>query len=389
MNTVWAKGGLLFLLGTLFVSYPTQTSLAKEEGTTGVTPTLKMNRTHMAKKQVSTQAEEMNEIRGYTPFHIRKAYGLDEVKETGKGQHIAVVVAYGSPTIKEDVAVFSEKFNLPKAKLRVYYPEGKPAETNPLWATETAMDVEWVHAIAPEAKISVVVAKDKEIPQMAKAVRFAARIKADVVSNSWGSFEDEDAHQWDSAFGNRKVSYVAAAGDYGKGVLWPASVENVLAVGGTTLRMEPSGNFLGEVAWSGSSGGISAFTKRPDYQQQWSSVLGEQRGVPDVSFVGDPMTGAAVYSSTEIQGYKGWFLLGGTSLSTPCWSGLVALINEHRSSPLTNEKLIERLYAVQDKGVYRDIVEGANQEYTAGNGYDLVTGLGSPMGSSLIAELQK
>ncbi|SDW80762.1 physarolisin II. Serine peptidase. MEROPS family S53 [Marininema mesophilum] len=389
MKSLWIKRGFLFLFGFLLVSYPFHTSYANEGDVNDVKSTLKINRSHMAKKNGTSKAEVLDEIRGYTPFHIRKAYGLDQVKETGKGQHIAVVVAYGSPTIKKDLAVFSEKFSLPKAKLKIYYPEGKPTETNPRWVTETAMDVQWVHAIAPKAKISLVVAKDKEIPHLVKAIKLATALGANVVSNSWGSFEDEEAHKWDSTFSNKKVTYVASAGDYGKGILWPASARNVLAVGGTTLRMEQSGNFLSEVAWSGSSGGISAFTKRPAYQQLWAETLGDFRGVPDVSFVGDPMTGAAVYSSTEIQGYKGWFLLGGTSLSTPCWSGIVALINEKRAKPLSSEQLVKRLYALKDKGVYRDIVAGTNQEHSATVGYDLVTGLGSPIGASLIQELQK
>lgn len=89
---------------------------------------------------------------GYIPSQIKTAYGLNQVSATGSGQTIAIVVAYGSPTITNDPAVFSQQFSLPPANLTIAYPGGKP-KTNANWALETSLDVEWAHALAPDAKI--------------------------------------------------------------------------------------------------------------------------------------------------------------------------------------------------------------------------------------------
>src|SRR3954470_2939741 len=97
----------------------------------------------------------------YTPALIRKAYDIPD-GWTGKGQRIVVVDAYGSPTARQDLDVFSQTFGLPKADLNIYYPGGSPQTSTahkgqPLgWAGETSLDLQWAHAIAPDATINLV-----------------------------------------------------------------------------------------------------------------------------------------------------------------------------------------------------------------------------------------
>src|SRR5262249_26307843 len=108
-----------------------------------------------------TQGAGKKSVVGYTPSQIRRAYGFDQIKGQGSGQTIAIVVAFDHPNIEQDLAVFDSTFNLPSCTtanvcLHKVYASGSKPDTNSDWAFETALDVEWAHAIAPEAKILLV-----------------------------------------------------------------------------------------------------------------------------------------------------------------------------------------------------------------------------------------
>ncbi|HET7627944.1 MAG TPA: S53 family peptidase [Bacillales bacterium] len=331
---------------------------------------------------------------GYTPDQIRNAYGVDELSYTGTGQTIAIVDAYGSPTIKQDLQTFNQQFGLPPADLTVVYPDGKPRRTDGGWALETSMDVEWAHAIAPDAKILLVVAKSNSLADLLSAEDYASSHGAEVVSNSWGASEFSSEASYDSHFQHPGITYTASSGDSGAGVIWPAASPNVVAVGGTTLNLDESGNRLSVSAWDGSGGGLSNYFARPNYQDAWQSVVGSSRGVPDISFDADPNTGVAVYDSTRLQGEKGWFQVGGTSLGAPCWAALIALADQGRTSPLSSTETLTKLYQIAgDTGSsgyvanFYDITSGNNGGFAAKAGYDLVTGIGSPKANSLIPAL--
>jgi subtilase family serine protease len=110
---------------------------------------------------------------GYSPQQIRRAYKLNKLIKrgiTGKGQHIAIIDAFGSPTVKKDLQVFSKRFGLPRPKLKIYYPQGKPSKVNPDWALETALDVQWAHALAPDATIHLVVTKSNSLADLFRGV---------------------------------------------------------------------------------------------------------------------------------------------------------------------------------------------------------------------------
>ncbi len=322
---------------------------------------------------------------GYSVSQVRHAYGFDQISNTGAGQVIAIVDAYGSSTIQNDVAVFSKTYGLPSATLSVYYPQGKTNRIDSGWALETSLDVEWAHAIAPQAKIVLVVAKSASLSNLLGAVDYAVSLGAKQISMSWGSNEFSSETSYDSHFNKAGVTFLASSGDNGAGVSWPAVSPSVVGVGGTSLYVDALGNVSGETAWSGSGGGISAYVTRPAYQNGWNSS--SNRGVPDVSYNADPNTGVSVYIG-NYNGSAGWVTVGGTSAGAPQWAGLIALVNATRTQTLSSADV--SLYAAASAHYsteYRDVTSGNNGTYNAGQLYDYVTGLGSPISNALVPDL--
>ncbi|MCF8567138.1 S53 family peptidase [Alicyclobacillus tolerans] len=321
---------------------------------------------------------------GYTPSQIRSAYGLAKLSATGSGTTVAIIEAYGSPTIRQDLATFDRQFNLPKARLEIAYPTGKPMAADSGWALETSMDAEWVHAIAPDAKILLVVAQSTN--DLLSAVNFASSRGVDVVSMSWGGPEFSGESSYDSYFNHPGIVYVASSGDNGSGVRWPAVSPYVLGVGGTTLNLTADGKYQSETAWPGSGGGVSSVVSRPDFQDAVSSVVGQNRGVPDVAWDGDPTTGVAVYDSTPIGSYTGWLEVGGTSLGAPSWAGLVADADSGLTSPYDSIRLLSALYRDMGHSSFSPFFHEISGT-TGNNSYDVVTGLGTPIANTLLPRL--
>ncbi|MBW8782329.1 MAG: S53 family peptidase [Verrucomicrobia bacterium] len=319
---------------------------------------------------------------GYSVRQIRHAYGFDQLSLTGKGQTIALVVAYGSSTLASDLAVFSNTYGLPIASLQIYYPQGKPAGSDSGWALETTLDAEWAHAIAPGANLAVVVASSSSLNSLLGAIDYAVRLGAKQISMSWGTAEFSGLGSLESHFNQPGVTFVAASGDAGSGAMWPAVSAYVVGVGGTTLQLDSAGNVLSELAWSGSGGGVSKYLARPAYQNGWNPYSG--RGVPDVSYSADPNYGFPVYMS-NYGGSTGWLNVGGTSCGTPQWAALFALANSGRATSLTSANSV--LYSITSSaytGDYRDILTGSNGGYDASILYDFVTGLGSPVAPKIV-----
>jgi uncharacterized repeat protein (TIGR03803 family) len=318
---------------------------------------------------------------GYTPQQLRHAYGFDQLGATGTGQIIALIEAYGSPTIQSDLDTFCAAFGLPSTTVQVYYPQGQPA-ANSSWESEISLDVEWAHAIAPGATIALIVAQSNSTANLYGAVDYAANLPGVTqVSMSWGSSEYSTEETSDFHFNVPGVTFFASSGDSGAGVGFPACSPYVVGVGGTSLNLDSSGNITSETAWSGSGGGMSAYETLPSYQAGWWS--GARRGVPDVAYDADPNTGVPVYLTGS-----GWRKIGGTSMGAPQWAALCALANSLRSqsinpAPVAFYSLANANYA----GYYHDIISGNNGAYSAGPDYDLVTGLGSPIANQLVLAL--
>jgi len=325
----------------------------------------------------------------YQPSQLRAAYGIDKLTNAGQNQKIAIVVAYGSPTIEKDLTSFDDKFSLDTADLHIFQPQGIPTTNDAGWAEETSLDVEWAHALAPKATIDLVVAQSSSDSDLLDAVDYASSLGVQVVSMSWGVSEFKEETTLDSHFQNSNIVYVAASGDNGArgGIVWPAASPNVLAVSGTTLSLDSKGKLKGkETAWSGSGGGISRFENEPTYQQTLNIFSKGKRAVPDVAFNANPNTGVVVnYNS-------GWYVVGGTSFAAPAWAAFISLVDEKSTTPLSNVQ--DKLYNIASGPDYssnfRDIISGKNGNARidyAQKGYDFVTGLGSPLENNLLANL--
>ncbi len=330
-------------------------------------------------------------VSGYTPTQMRKAYGFNMLSVDGTGQTVAIVDAYGSPTIKKDLAKFCTQFGLPAASLTIATPGGAPP-VNGGWALETSLDVEWVHAIAPKAKILLVAAASAGGNDMFSAVVYAAK-HASVVSMSWGGSEFAGEGAALKTYFNRAgVAYVASSGDSGDLPQIPCALSQVLGVGGTTLNLNAAGVWQSETGWgdgagTGSNGGPSIDIPTPAWQKQWNKTA--KRECPDVAADADPNTGVPVYDSTPDSGQKGWFQVGGTSLSAPIWAALMGLVNSGRGSALAG--VPAAIYSLGTpaafKTYFHDITSGHNNHYSCKAGYDMVTGIGSPRADKLVPAL--
>ena len=350
----------------------------------------------------------------YTPQQIDSAYGIGNIAfssssgrspiaGTGAGQTIAIVDAYSDPKIQSDLAAFDAKYGL-GAPPSFSVDNLGSTTTNAGWALETALDVEWAHAIAPQASIVVVEASSASLGSLMSAVTAAAKLPGvSVVSMSWGSSEFLGEASYAGVFntpaGHTNVSFIAASGDSGawSGPMFPSVLPNVLAVGGTTLTLTSGATPRSETGWTDSTGGFSGLDNGfqsvisvPSYQGSTLSSVGLNYGIrttPDVSFNADPNTGYAVYDSVSYNGYAGWFDVGGTSAAAPAWAGLVAITDQGLAasgkSSLTTSQLLTDLYNLPSSS-FNVITSGFNG-YSATAGYDLVTGLGTPRANQIVS----
>ncbi|MDC8452115.1 MAG: S53 family peptidase [Candidatus Nitrosotalea sp.] len=346
---------------------------------------------------------------GLLPSQIRHAYSFDQLTCSytgtfgntnlcGYGQTIAIVDAYDDPNISKDLATFSSQFGLPDCTSTngcfvKATPQGKPRSDSG-WALEESLDVQWAHAMAPGAKIILVEAKSASFSNLLNAVDYAASKGASQVSMSWGGSEFSSESNYDYHFNKNDVSFFASSGDSGSGTIYPAVSPYVVAVGGTTLNVDSLGNVSSETAWSGSGGGPSLYESEQSYQTNYGITSNGKRAVPDVSYNADPNTGVPVYDSFGYQGSKGWFQVGGTSAGAPQWAALSAIVNNVRTTPMSSTSYgTETLLYGAATGTdyandFRDIMSGNNGGFSAGTGYDFVTGVGSPLSNSLLSYIQ-
>ena len=232
---------------------------------------------------------------GVTPAEIKKLYNLSATG--GKGT-IVIVGAYDDVAIAQDLADFSTAFNLPacakKTGCFTQHVMTTGAKDNGGWDLETALDVEWAHAIAPSAKILLVEATTPSGANLLKAVDYAAKQKGvSAISMSWGGAEFPEETTLDSHFKSiSSAPFFASSGDNGTGASWPASSPNVIGVGGTSLALGANGALIKETAWQGSGGGVSAYEKAPAFQTTYAIAHASgMRAIPDVAYDADPKSG--------------------------------------------------------------------------------------------------
>ncbi len=312
---------------------------------------------------------------GMSPDAIKAIYQLPK---TGGHGTIAIVDAYNDVTIEKDLAAFDRMFGLPECtaanKCFEKHLMGAGMKSDSGWDLETALDVEWAHAIAPGAKILLVEAKTPGGANLVKAVDYAAKRKGvTAVSMSWGGGEFPEEKSLDPHFMSASAVFFASSGDNGSGVSWPASSPNVVAVGGTSLALKTGGALLRETAWDGSGGGVSAYEPQPAYQATYSIPRANgMRAIPDVAYNADPRSGFSVYAKGK------WYVLGGTSAGAPQWAAIQALgLSADHVNFYTDKS------SGSHASYFRDIVSGSNGSCAyycaARKHYDYVTGLGSPV----------
>lgn len=372
----------------------------------------------------------------YTPHALRAAYGLETLTEqglTGKGQTVVDIVSFGSPTLQQDMDMFDQQFGLPPITIQVMSPLGtKPFDPNNKdmlgWAGETELDVQIIHAIAPDAGIVVLTSPVDEtegtigLPEFLQLEQYAvSHHLGQIFSQSYVASEvtlaDSAGQQlvkqytdfYQQATTQQGWTIVSGSGDHGATdfsniaatqysptpiVNFPADVPWVTAVGGTTLERSADG--FTESAWTGSGGGFSKFFSEPDFQKSLPSAVQGQlnghRGLPDIAADADPATGMAFYVAGQ------WQQVGGTSASTPLWAGIIAVANQMAGHPLgfINPGIYKVATSASAPQDFRDITVGDNS-FSAGNvqvtgfqaaaGWDPVTGWGAPNAQKLLPDL--
>ncbi len=315
---------------------------------------------------------------GLTPATVKSVYRFPTATTAGAGSTIAIVDAYDHPAIESDLGVFDARFGLPPCTTangcfrKVDAGGGADyAHKNADWALEIAMDVEWAHAIAPGARILLVEADSDKFDDLVAAEDYA-RTHAQYVSNSWGGSEFAGEAASDVHFAQPGVSIFFSTGDSGLPAQYPAASPNVIAVGGTTLQFTGA-TFTGETGWAGGGGGCSLYeTATPaqaGFGQYGQAGCAGKRATPDMSLVADPATGVSVYDSYKYKGQSGWFVVGGTSASTPMAAAHAA----------TTGRVVDAAALYGSTLAFRDVTEGDNGAPCLA-GFDLCTGRGSWLG---------
>jgi subtilase family serine protease len=342
---------------------------------------------------------------GFSPSQISQAYGFNRItfnngtiQGNGAGQTIAIIDAYNQPNIVSDLHVFDTTYGLADPpSFRVVNQNGGSSlpATDQTWGLEISLDVEWAHAMAPGANILLVEADTNSYSDLMTALNYArSQPNVSVISMSWGGNEWTGETSFDSYFttpaGHTGITYVASSGDSGSAGApeYPSVSPNVLAVGGTQLSTDSAGNYLGETGWSGSGGGIGTYESQPSYQHGVVTQTSNARTVPDVSYNASPSSGFAVYDTSS---YGGWVQVGGTSAGAPQWASLIAIANQGRAlagkgSLDGGTQTLPAIYQMSQSD-FHDITTGSNGGYSAGVGYDLVTGRGSPIADRVVADL--
>ncbi len=329
-----------------------------------------------------------------TPASLACVYGLVAVVTgcnpnkvtavpTGGARMIALVDAYDAPNAASDLAAFSAQFGLLAANFQVVYASGTKPAYDMGWEFEESLDVQWAHAMAPNAKIVLVEAASSSYADLMTAEDVASKMVnaagGGEVSNSWGGGEFSGETSYDSHFVKAGVVFLASAGD-DPGTSYPSTSPNVVSAGGTTVRRNPSTfAFVAEEPWDAAGGGVSLVEPRPSYQSGISKTVGNFRGVPDLSFDSNPITGVWVYDSNA----GGWNIVGGTSVASPSLAGILNLAGSFNTS--SNAELAEIYGKLGVAADFNDITAGycgPYGGYSAATGWDFCTGVGSAEGKA-------
>jgi subtilase family serine protease len=312
--------------------------------------------------------------------------GTTAVPSGGSGV-IVIVDAYDLPTAKSNLNTFSAQFGLPPAKFHQLYATGtKPTSACTgtggagNWGLEESLDIEYAHAMAPNATIVLMEAASASNTDLDAAIvaankTIAAHHLKGEVSMSWGGPEFTGEASGDSDFAQKNVTYFASSGD-APGTIYPSTSVNVVAVGGTVIDRTEDGDYTQQTAWLDGGGGESSQEPRPSFQSAISGTVGTHRGVPDVALnAGSP---TAIYNTGGGTCGAGWEEVEGTSISAPSFAGIVNSAGTFNAS--SNAQNTEMYSNLGDTAVFTDITLGSCGTHGATSGWDFCTGLGVPNG---------
>lgn len=372
-------------------------------------------------------------VHGYTGKQLRAAYGAG--RYTGKGVTVAITDAFASPTMAKDAQQYALR-NGDKSYKHNQYSEVRPAAFNSTeacdaagWYGEESLDVEAVHAVAPDADIVYVAGASCNDPDLLDALnKVVDSHLADIVSNSWGDVESNEtpdiAAAYDQTFklgAVEGIGFYFSSGDDGdeaaksgkKQVGTPANSAWATAVGGTSLAVGKGDKYQFETGWgtlksslsadgkswtnfpgaftSGAGGGTSSSVKQPFYQHgivpdalAKANGADRMRTVPDIAAVADPNTGFLVGQtqtfpdkSVKYDEYR----IGGTSLAAPVIAGVQALAQQARNFPIGFAN--PSIYARYGSPLFHDVTDhplGKSRELAVArvdfaNGVDASKGL--------------
>jgi len=361
----------------------------------------------------------------FFPAELASIYNFPD--GDGSGQTVGIL-EFGGGYFEDDLATFSQNANIQMPTVRTVSVNNTPTDQKDGAEGEVMLDVEVVGGVCPKATIVVYFSTFDEngwVSALDTAVHDAEN-PLSVISVSWGYAEDAQGAWSDGAIDAINdtlkaaallgVTVCVAAGDDGSDdqvgdgyahVDFPSSSPYVLAVGGTTLRKSKSGK-LTEVAWKdgdglrqdnggSTGGGVSVHFPRPGWQtvsiQSVNPGAIDGRVIPDVA--ADASANTGYWMVADGQGGAS----GGTSASAPLWAALIARINASLGADKQVGYLTPMLYQGNKNGAglgaasCKDITSGNNDTssvggYSAGTGYDAVTGWGSPDGGKLLTGLK-
>ncbi|HEY3676709.1 MAG TPA: S53 family peptidase [Candidatus Tumulicola sp.] len=331
-------------------------------------------------------------VRGFGPADLQAAYNIVNTAKNNPGGTVAVIEAGGNPKLESDLKVYRKQFGLPPCTsvnkcLRILNQRGSKGPLPPVensWLAEQSLDVDMVSANCPNCKIVVIQCSTNLYTGIQAASRLTPAPVA--ISNSWGGAEYPNQYRADlSIFNHPGVAITASTGDHGysAGLIFPSTSPNVTAIGGTSLFKATNSRGYTESVWAGAGSGCSSYSKTPKWQKATEQQLGgcSNKLAADVSYIGNPNTGVAVYESTPGDGLPpGWQVWGGTSTGAPAIAAIYALAGDASKFKIPAEK------AWENTGDLNDITSGSNgtcsPDYlcTGEVGYDGPTGWGTPNG---------
>jgi subtilase family serine protease len=439
-NTLFISTVMLSLLAGLFLIGSSQTAYAASHVSPNSAVSIHPQYIYAGKPQAGTTFSCQSNtaaVRCYGPAQIRTAYNIQSVLDkgiTGKGRNIVIIDAFDAPTIREDLATFDKLFGLNDPQLNIYYPDGKTpfdySDDNQVgWSGEITLDVEWAHAVAPDATIQLVLAKSNNDADILSATKYAVQHNlGDVISQSFGEGETcvdpkllKQEHQLFFEASLKGITLFASAGDQGSAqpacdgsnnyflsASSPATDPFVTSVGGTQLNADATtGEYKSEVVWnepnygSAGGGGYSTIYRTPFYQLGTQGI-GKYRGGPDIAYNGAINGGVLTVWNPDGAG-QAVYIFGGTSAGSPQWAGIAALgaqLAKHRLG-LINPALYALGHSSLASKVFHDITVGditytyeddngnviTIQGFSAKKGWDAATGWGTPNVANLLPAL--